>query len=44
MRGIDPHQWAFTDWVWGPTALFPEDVPEMFTEIPVTSAVPVNSA
>lgn len=44
MRGIDPHQWAFTDWVWGPTALFPEDEPEMFTEIPVTSAVPVNSA
>lgn len=44
MRSIDPHQWAFTDWVWGPTALFPEDEPEMFTEIPVTSAVPVNSA
>ncbi|MFP5415633.1 MAG: FAD-dependent monooxygenase [Actinomycetes bacterium] len=38
MRGIDPHQWAFTDWVWGPTALFPEDEPEMFKPIALESA------
>ncbi|MHA6511226.1 FAD-dependent oxidoreductase [Tessaracoccus sp. Z1128] len=32
---IDPHDWAFTDWVWGPTALYPDDEPEMFTPIPM---------
>ena len=30
---LDPHEWAFTDWVWGPTALFPEEEPAMFTPI-----------
>ncbi|HZK05999.1 MAG TPA: FAD-dependent monooxygenase [Actinomycetaceae bacterium] len=35
---IDPHDWAFTDWVWGNTALFPEDEPEMFIKIPLDSA------
>ena len=34
---LDPHLWAFTDWVWGPTALFPEDEPAMFTPIPLGS-------
>lgn len=37
MRSIDPHDWAFTDWVWGPTALFPHEEPEMFTPIPLNS-------
>lgn len=37
MRSLDPHTWAFTDWVWGPTALFPEDEPEMFSPIPLDS-------
>lgn len=32
---LDPHEWAFTDWVWGPTALFPEEEPAMFTPIPL---------
>ncbi|WP_232549823.1 FAD-dependent oxidoreductase [Propioniciclava soli] len=34
---IDPHDWAFTDWVWGPTALVPEEEPEMFVPIPLAS-------
>jgi 3-hydroxybenzoate 6-monooxygenase len=37
---IDPHDWAFTDWVWGPTALFPEDERAMYTPIPL-NRVPV---
>lgn len=32
---LDVHDWAFTDWVWGPTALFPEDEPAMYTPIPI---------
>ena len=35
--GIDPHDWAFTDWVWGPTALYPQDEPRMFEPIPLDS-------
>lgn len=35
---IDLHDWAFTDWVWGPTALFPQDEAPMFTPIPLGSA------
>ena len=35
---IDPHDWAFTDWVWGPTALFPADEPPMFQPIPLDPA------
>lgn len=34
-ESIDVHEWAFTDWVWGPTALFPQDEPDMFTAIPL---------
>lgn len=36
---IDPHEWAFTDWVWGPTALFPEDEPALYNKIPLSSVV-----
>ncbi len=32
---VDPHEWAFTDWCWGATALVPEDEPPMFTPIPL---------
>lgn len=39
--GLDPHDWAFTDWVWGPTALFPEDEPAMYQPIPLESATVV---
>lgn len=32
-REVDDY--SFTDWVWGPTALFPEEEPEMFSKIPL---------
>ncbi|GAB3908838.1 FAD-dependent oxidoreductase [Microbispora bryophytorum] len=35
-RAIDDY--SFTDWVYGPTALFPEDEPPMFEPIPLASA------
>ncbi|WP_151769688.1 FAD-dependent oxidoreductase [Streptomyces abyssomicinicus] len=33
----DTYDYSFTDWVYGPTALTPDEEPEMFTPIPVTS-------
>ncbi|MFF0110670.1 FAD-dependent oxidoreductase [Streptomyces hirsutus] len=38
MRGVDPAEYAFTDWVYGPTALFPDEEPPMFRPIPLASA------
>ncbi|GAB3175426.1 FAD-dependent oxidoreductase [Streptomyces incanus] len=38
MRGLDPAEYAFTDWVYGPTALFPDEEPPMFQPIPLASA------
>jgi salicylate hydroxylase len=35
-RAIDDY--SFTDWVYGPTALFPEDEPPMFEPIPLATA------
>ncbi|TQS01713.1 FAD-dependent oxidoreductase [Microbispora bryophytorum] len=35
-RAIDDY--SFTDWVYGPTALFPEDEPPMFEPIPLAAA------
>ncbi|MEV0105059.1 FAD-dependent oxidoreductase [Nocardia sp. NPDC050799] len=35
-RGVGDY--AFTDWVYGPTALFPADEPPMFEPIPLASA------
>ncbi|GAA4479756.1 3-hydroxybenzoate 6-hydroxylase [Rhodococcus olei] len=35
-RPVDDH--SFTDWIYGPTALFPEDEPAMFEPIPLSSA------
>ena len=37
-ESLDPHAWAFTDWVWGPTALFPADEPAMYQPVPLDSA------
>lgn len=31
------HGLLLHDWIWGPTALFPEEEPQMFTEIPLES-------
>ncbi|MET8124171.1 FAD-dependent oxidoreductase [Streptomyces sp. NPDC005065] len=38
MRARDADDYAFTDWVYGPTALTPDEEPEMFTPIPLSSA------
>ncbi|GII64821.1 3-hydroxybenzoate 6-hydroxylase [Sphaerisporangium krabiense] len=35
LRGRDVHDYAFVDWIFGPTALTPEDEPEMFRPIPL---------
>ncbi|MEU1213406.1 FAD-dependent oxidoreductase [Streptomyces sp. NPDC005791] len=38
MRALDPSGYAFTDWVYGPTALTPDEESAMFTPIPLASA------
>ncbi|MFI5664773.1 FAD-dependent oxidoreductase [Streptomyces sp. NPDC051684] len=38
LRARDRYDYAFTDWLYGPTALTPQEEPEMFTPIPLTSA------
>ncbi|WP_370416594.1 FAD-dependent oxidoreductase [Streptomyces fradiae] len=38
MRARDAYDYSFTDWVYGPTALTPDEEPEMFTPIPLSSA------
>jgi len=38
LRARDTYDYSFIDWLYGPTALFPEDEPEMFTPIPLDSA------
>lgn len=35
-RAVDDY--SFTDWIYGPTALFPEDEPAMFEPIPLATA------
>ncbi|MFB7222215.1 FAD-dependent oxidoreductase [Streptomyces sp. NPDC056227] len=39
MRARDTYDYSFTDWVYGPTALTPDEEPPMFTPIPLASAV-----
>ncbi|MGC5004741.1 hypothetical protein [Streptomyces sp. DT203] len=38
MRGRDAHDYGFTDWVYGPTALAPDEEPAMFVPIALSSA------
>ncbi len=38
LRDRDLHDYSFTDWLYGPTALTPEQEPPMFTPIRATSA------
>ncbi|MBD9731232.1 FAD-dependent monooxygenase [Streptomyces sp. H28] len=38
MRARDTHDYHFTDWVYGPTALTPDEEPPMFVPIPLSSA------
>ncbi|AVH61106.1 MULTISPECIES: FAD-dependent monooxygenase [Streptomyces] len=41
LRARDPHDYSFTDWVYGPTALTPEQEPELYRAIPLESAAVV---
>jgi 2-polyprenyl-6-methoxyphenol hydroxylase-like FAD-dependent oxidoreductase len=38
LRARDPHDYSFTDWIYGPTALTPDQEPAMFEKIPLDSA------
>ncbi|WP_284534609.1 FAD-dependent monooxygenase [Nocardioides sp. T2.26MG-1] len=38
LRARDPHDYTFTDWIYGPTALTPKDEPPMYPTIPLDSA------
>ncbi|WP_306317157.1 MULTISPECIES: FAD-dependent monooxygenase [unclassified Streptomyces] len=38
LRARDTYDYSFTDWLYGPTALTPDEEPEMFTPIPLASA------
>jgi len=38
MRARDTRDYGFTDWVYGPTALTPDEEPAMFTPIPLSGA------
>ncbi|MDA0637887.1 FAD-dependent oxidoreductase [Nonomuraea sp. MCN248] len=38
LRARDPYDYSFTDWIYGPTALTPEEEPPMFTPIPLDTA------
>lgn len=38
LRERDVHDYGFTDWVYGPTALTPDEEPAMFTPIPLSPA------
>ncbi|MBY8861901.1 FAD-dependent oxidoreductase [Nocardia sp. CA2R105] len=38
LRARAVHDYSFIDWIYGPTALFPEDEPAMFEPIPLASA------
>ncbi|KAB2388517.1 NAD(P)-binding protein [Actinomadura montaniterrae] len=40
LRERDTYDYAFVDWLYGPTALDPADEPPMFTPIPLSSAKP----
>ncbi|MFI0941605.1 FAD-dependent oxidoreductase [Streptomyces sp. NPDC021020] len=37
LRARDTYDYSFTDWVYGPTALTPQEEPPMFTPVPLSS-------
>lgn len=43
LRARATDDYAFTDWLYGPTALFPEDEPAMFEPVPLSSADKLTS-
>jgi 2-polyprenyl-6-methoxyphenol hydroxylase-like FAD-dependent oxidoreductase len=38
LRARDTYDYTFTDWIYGPTALFPEEEPELYPTVPLASA------
>ncbi|WP_435642874.1 hypothetical protein [Streptomyces sp. H49] len=38
LRARDTHDYSFVDWLYGPTALTPDEEPPMFTPIPLATA------
>ncbi|MGW0953465.1 FAD-dependent oxidoreductase [Streptomyces sp. NPDC002405] len=38
LRARDTHDYSFVDWLYGPTALTPEQEPPMFSPVPLSSA------
>lgn len=38
LRARDTYDYTYTEWIYGPTALVPEDEPEMYPIIPLDSA------
>ncbi|MGW0173302.1 FAD-dependent monooxygenase [Rhodococcus sp. NPDC003322] len=38
LRDRDTHDYTYTDWIYGPTALFPEDEAPMYPIVPLASA------
>ena len=38
LRGRETHDYAWTDWVYGPTALTPDQEPELYPLVPLASA------
>ncbi|WP_202239295.1 FAD-dependent monooxygenase [Actinacidiphila reveromycinica] len=40
LRARDTHDYSFVDWLYGPTALTPDQEPPMFTPVPLSSADP----
>ena len=44
LRARAVHDYSFTDWIYGPTALFPGDEPAMFEPIPLASADRIHAA
>ncbi|MFF8772476.1 FAD-dependent monooxygenase [Kitasatospora sp. NPDC015120] len=40
LRARDTHDYAFVDWIYGPTALRPEEEPAMFRPVPLDTAQP----
>ncbi|MEV0385519.1 FAD-dependent oxidoreductase [Nonomuraea sp. NPDC050643] len=43
LRARDPYDYAFIDWIYGPTALFPAQEPPMFAPIPLESVTVPSS-
>ncbi|MER7930748.1 hypothetical protein ABTY96_47920 [Streptomyces sp. NPDC096057] len=37
LRRRDTYDYSFVDWIYGPTALFPQDEADMFTSVPLDS-------